>query len=203
MIQDSRKIVIATSNCHKLREIRDILTGLPAHILSLQDFPEISPIEETGKTFRENAFLKARTVYQKTALLTLADDSGLEVDALNGAPGIYSARYAGKERDYQSNNHKLLQELITVPDAQRGAQFRCVVSITGSAIEKFSEGIVRGHIIRELRGKGGFGYDPLFVPEGFSETYAELGEEIKNKISHRALAFQNTRNILEKILKSK
>jgi len=203
MKSDLRQIVIATSNAHKLREILDILTGLPVQILSLQDFPEISPVEETGKSFHENALLKALTVYQKAALLTLADDSGLEVDALEGAPGIYSARFAGKERDYQANNHKLLEELQTVPDAQRGAQFRCVVSLVGPSIEKFSEGIVRGHIIRELRGEGGFGYDPLFVPEGFSETYAELGQEIKNKISHRAIAFQNARILLEEILKLK
>jgi XTP/dITP diphosphohydrolase len=201
MIADLSKIMIATSNSHKLREIRDILAGLHLHIVSLQDFPDIPPVKETGETFRENALLKARTVFQHTSLLTLADDSGLEVEALKGAPGIYSARFAGKERDYAANNRKLLQELKNTPDEQRGAQFRCVVSIVGPETVKFTEGIVRGYITRKLRGDGGFGYDPLFIPDGFSETYAELGEDVKNKISHRAIAFQNARVILQDLVK--
>lgn len=193
--------MIATSNSHKLREITDILAGLPFQFLSLQNFPDIAAVDETGKTFRENALLKARTVFQHTSLLTLADDSGLEVDALGGAPGIYSARFSGKERDYKANNRKLLQELKNVSDEQRGAQFRCVVSIVGPKVLEFTEGIVRGHITRELRGDGGFGYDPLFIPDGFTKTYAELGEELKNRISHRAIAFQNARVILQKLEK--
>jgi XTP/dITP diphosphohydrolase len=189
-------IVIATSNLHKLEEIKIILNGITPEILSLQNFPEIGPILETGTSFRENALLKARVVYQHTGLLTLADDSGLEVDALNGAPGIYSARFAGEERNYEANNYKLLQDLKNIPDAERGAQFRCVVAILGNRIEKVVEGIVRGRIIHQLRGSGGFGYDPLFVPEGFDQTYAEMGEAVKNRISHRAIAFGKAKEFL-------
>ena len=192
-------IVIATSNLHKLEEIKIILNGITPEILSLQNFPEIGPIHETGTSLRENALLKARTVYQQTGLLTLADDSGLEVDALNGAPGIYSARFAGEERNYAANNHKLLQDLKNIPDAERGAQFRCVVAIIGNKTERVVEGIVRGRIIHELRGSGGFGYDPLFIPEGFNQTYAEMGEVLKNRISHRAIAFGKAKGFLKKL----
>jgi XTP/dITP diphosphohydrolase len=192
------KIVIATANQHKFKEIREILRDLPVELLSLQDFPEIPPIEETGSTFHENALIKARTVNQITGLLTLADDSGLEVDALNGAPGVYSARYSGREHDYAANNRKLLEELRNVPPEERGAQFRCVVAIVGSRGEHIVEGVVRGRIISELRGSGGFGYDPLFVPEGYQQTYAELGEAVKNQISHRSQAFRKARDFLLK-----
>lgn len=190
-------MVIATSNLHKLAEIKYILDGVQKDIFSLKDFPEIGSIRETGTSFEENALLKARAVYQHTALLTLADDSGLEVDALNGAPGIYSARFAGKERDYPANNRKLLEDLKNIPDRERGAQFRCVVAILGNRIEKVVEGIVRGRIIHQLRGSGGFGYDPLFIPEGFDQTYAELGEAVKNRISHRAIAFGKAKEFLK------
>lgn len=190
-------MVIATSNLHKLAEIKYILDGVQKDIFSLKDFPEIGSIRETGTSFEENALLKARAVYQHTALLTLADDSGLEVDALNGAPGIYSARFAGKERDYPANNRKLLEDLKNIPDRERGSQFRCVVAILGNRIEKVVEGIVRGRIIHQLRGSGGFGYDPLFIPEGFDQTYAELGEAVKNRISHRAIAFGKAKEFLK------
>ncbi len=191
------RIVIATANAHKLAEIKEILRDLPLELLSLKDFPEISPIEETGETFEENALLKARTVYQRCGILTLADDSGLEVDAMDGRPGIYSARYAGKEHDYAANNALLLKELQDVPDVQRGAQFRCVVAIVNLDTEKIVEGIVRGTIINNLKGTNGFGYDPLFVPSGYDQTYAELGEEEKNRISHRAKAFQKAAQVLK------
>lgn len=194
-----KKIVIATANAHKLVEIKDILKQLPVELLSLQDFPEIPPIEESGHTFEENALLKARTVFRHCGILTLADDSGLEVDALGGAPGIYSARYAGEAHDYAANNRKLLQDLKDVPPEKRGAQFRCVVAVVGEKGEQISEGIVRGRIISELRGEKGFGYDPLFIPEGFDETFAELGEALKNQISHRARAFGKAKEILEKL----
>ena len=198
-----QSIVIATSNTHKLAEIKSILGNQSRQILSLQDFPEIIPIAETGYTFQENALLKARTVFEHTLLLSLADDSGLEVDALSGDPGIISARYAGKEHDYAANNRKLLKELLQVPAGQRGAQFRCVVAIVGKGIEKIVEGIVRGHIIEELRGTGGFGYDPLFIPEGYQKTYAELGEKIKNRISHRAIAFQKAKVVVEQLINNR
>ncbi len=194
------KMVIATANAHKLSEISQILRGIPARILSLQDFPHIPPIVETGVTFQENALLKARTVYHATSLLTLADDSGLEVDALDGAPGIYSARFAGKAHDYPANNRKLLAALESLPDHQRGAQFRCVVALVGPEMERVVEGIVPGYIIRELKGSGGFGYDPLFVPRGYHQTFAEMDEALKNRISHRGIAFKKAEKILKKFL---
>jgi XTP/dITP diphosphohydrolase len=190
-------IVIATANKDKFAEISQILKGIAPNIFSLQDFPQIETIEEKGSSFQENSLIKARNVFGETGLLTLADDSGLEVDALNGAPGIYSARYAGEPPDHQVNNRKLLRDLHEIPDHQRAAQFRCVVAIVGPKIEQVVEGIVTGRIIRELRGDKGFGYDPLFVPDGFEQTFAELGEEIKNQMSHRARAFLKVRKILE------
>jgi XTP/dITP diphosphohydrolase len=198
-MKSSKKIVIGTSNPHKFEEIVQILQGIPVQFLSLQDFPDIPPIEETGFTFRENALLKARTVYKYTSLLTLADDSGLEVDALQGAPGIYSARFAGKEKDYAANNVKLLEFLKDVPDQQRRAQFRCMVGMVGPDTEQLAEGLVRGRIICEMRGGGGFGYDPLFIPDGYTKTFAEMEEEQKNRISHRALAFRKAKQLLEKL----
>jgi XTP/dITP diphosphohydrolase len=198
MISD-KSIVIATANKHKLSEIFQILAGMKGKILSLADFPDIPPIEESGSSFQENALIKARIVYQSTRCLTLADDSGLEVDALDGEPGIYSARYAGKSHDYHANNQKLLQEMHEVPDNHRTAQFRCVVAMVGAKIEEVVEGIVQGKIIRELRGTKGFGYDPLFVPKGLNETFAELGEKAKNKMSHRAKAFLKARRIIENL----
>ena len=195
-----KNIVIATANSHKFREIGQILAGIPAGILSLKDYPEIPPIIESGESFRENAWIKAKTVFHHTGLLSLADDSGLEVDALDGAPGIYSARFAGPDKDYSQNNVKLLRELRDLPPEQRDARFRCVVSIVGPDTEDFAEGIVRGKITDSLRGSAGFGYDPLFVPDGHEQTFAEMGELLKNQISHRAEAFRAARKIVEKYL---
>jgi XTP/dITP diphosphohydrolase len=193
------RLVIATSNEHKFKEICSILHEPGIKFFSLRDFPEIPAIKETGNSFQANALLKARTVYTHTTTLALADDSGLEVDALQGAPGIYSARYAGYDRDYAANNRKLLQVMEDVPEDRRGAQFRCVVAIVGSGLEEIVVGIVRGKIGYEERGTNGFGYDPLFIPEGFAETYAEMSEELKNQISHRSIAFKKVRAFLEKI----
>lgn len=195
-----QRIVLGTHNTHKLLEISQILHGLPVEILTLNDFPDLPEAEETGQTFVENALLKARAAFAHTGLFALADDSGLEVEALHGAPGIYSARYAGVEKDYAANNRKLLEALKDVPEARRGAQFRCVAAIVGPGLEEVVEEVVRGRIIHELRGNKGFGYDPLFVPEGYAHTFGELGEEIKNRISHRARAFRKAREILEKVL---
>jgi XTP/dITP diphosphohydrolase len=198
-MMSDKSIVIATANKHKLAEIFQILAGMECKILSLADFPDIPPIEESGSSFQENALIKARFVYQSTSCLTMADDSGLEVDAIDGAPGIYSARFAGKAHDYAANNQKLLQQMHEVPDNHRTAQFRCVVAIVGGKIEQVVEGIVQGKIIRELRGIKGFGYDPLFVPKGMTKTFAELGEKAKNKMSHRAKAFLKARRIIENL----
>ncbi len=194
------RVVFATRNAHKVEEVQDILSDLPLELLTLRDFPEIGEIEESGQSFEENALIKARTVFQATGLLTLADDSGLEVDALDGAPGIYSARFAGPGHDYAANNTKLLELLKDVPPEQRGAQFRCVVAIVGPGIERTVEGIIRGKIADKPRGHKGFGYDPLFIPEGYRQTFAQLGESIKNKISHRARAFQKAAVILEELM---
>jgi XTP/dITP diphosphohydrolase len=165
----------------------------------MNDFPGITEVEETGETFAENALLKARTVFRETGIMTLSDDSGLEVDALRDAPGIYSARYAGEAKDSAANNRKLLQELQDVPEHEREAQFRCVVAIVGPNFEKVVEGIVRGTIMYEPRGTSGFGYDPLFTPEGFYQTFSEMGDTLKNQISHRSQAFRKAREVLEKI----
>jgi XTP/dITP diphosphohydrolase len=201
MRKNNQKVVVATRNGHKLAEINAILKELPVTLLSLLDFPEIPEIEENGSDFRENALIKARTVFRYTGVPALGDDSGLEVDALGGAPGIYSARYAGSAHDYDANNRKLLDALCEVPDEKRGARFRCTVAIVLKNVEQFVEGVVRGRIIRELRGTRGFGYDPLFVPDGYNKTYAELGDETKNRISHRAIAFQKAKFALEKLMK--
>jgi len=193
-------LILATKNRHKVVEIAEIMKDVPIRLLTLADFPNIPDIEETGDTFAENALLKAREVYQTTNTITLSDDSGLEVDALNGAPGIYSARFAGETKSAAANNIKLLRELQNTPDAQRTAQFRCVVAIVTPDFEKIVEGIIRGKIIRAPRGKAGFGYDPLFAPDGYSQTFAELGAEVKNRISHRARAFTAAKEMLKQLI---
>lgn len=201
MKNPSKTIVIATSNENKLVEIKQILKKLPVKILSLKDFPEIPPIPETGETFQENAQIKAQTVFNKTGLLSIADDSGLEVNELNGKPGIYSSRFAGKERDYAANNQKLLNTMKNIPPESRGAQFRCVVAIIGNNIERITDGIIRGKINEKFQGTQGFGYDPLFIPNGYKQTFAELGERIKNQISHRAIAFKKVKELLRAHIK--
>lgn len=194
-------VVLASRNENKLREIARIMKDAPVKMISLMDYSEIPEIEETGTTFAENALIKARTVFQHTGYWTLSDDSGLEVDALNGAPGVYSARYSGEAKDNAANNSKLLAALENTPADERGAQFRCVVAIVGPDYEKVVEGIIRGKIGREMRGSGGFGYDPLFFPDGYHETFAELDSDFKNEISHRAIAFKHASEVLLEILK--
>ncbi len=193
----STQIVLATQNPHKVEEISAIISNLKLELSSLQDFPQIPDIAETGGTFKENALIKAKTVFRHTNLLSLADDSGLEVDALNGKPGIYSARYAGTEKNYLANNKKLLQMLSEIPAERRQAQFRCVVAMVGPELEETVQGIVRGKIIEEMRGSGGFGYDPLFMPDGYTKTYAELSDAEKNQISHRARALRKAMKLLQ------
>lgn len=194
------KIILATHNQHKYDEIKEILRELPIELVSLNEYPQIPVIEETGSTFVENAVLKARTVFEHTQQWTIADDSGLEVFALNGSPGIYSARFAGDQHNYSENNRKLLNVLRNVPHPKRKAQFRCVAAIIGPGFKEVMEGIVQGRIINELRGNKGFGYDPLFIPEGYDKTFAELSEEAKNQISHRALAFEKVKEVMKNII---
>ena len=181
-----KKLVFATNNAHKLEEIKNIL-GDKVEILSLADIDCHANIPETADTLEGNARQKAMYVYTHYGMDCFADDTGLEVDALEGAPGVHSARYASeKGHDSQANMEKLLREMEEKND--RKAQFRTIISLIEKGEEKQFEGIVRGEILRERKGNSGFGYDPVFRPEGYDKTFAELGNEIKNKISHRARA---------------
>ena len=183
-----KKLVFATNNAHKLEEIRAIL-GDKVEILSLNDIDCHADIPETADTLQGNAVLKAQYIYENYGLDCFADDTGLEVEALNGAPGIYSARYAGGEgHDSEANMKKLLSEMQDKDN--RKARFRTVICLIEGGKEHFFEGIVNGSIIRERKGGAGFGYDPVFMPDGYSETFAEMGNDEKNKISHRARAVQ-------------
>ena len=190
------KIVFATNNEHKLSEIRSIL-GDNFEVLSLKDIGCDVDIPETGTTLEENALIKAQYIFDHYHVDVFADDTGLEVDALNGAPGVYSARYAGGEgHDSEANMAKLLKELGE--NNNRKARFRTVIAlIQQGKIHEF-EGIVNGEIIRERRGGEGFGYDPIFQPDGYDQTFAELGTDVKNHISHRARA---TQKLAEYLLK--
>lgn len=181
-----KKLVFATNNAHKLDEIRAIL-GNKMEILSLNDIDCHADIPETADTLEGNAALKAQYIYKNFGLDCFADDTGLEVEALNGAPGIYSARYAGGEgHDSEANMKKLLAEMEGKEN--RKARFRTAICLIEDGKEHLFEGIVNGEIIQERRGGSGFGYDPVFVPEGYTETFAEMGNDEKNKISHRARA---------------
>ena len=191
-----KKLVFATNNAHKLEEIRAIL-GDKVEILSLNDIDCHADIPETADTLQGNAALKAQYIYENYGLDCFADDTGLEVEALNGAPGIYSARYAGGEgHDSEANMKKLLSEMQDKDN--RKARFRTVICLIEDGKEHFFEGIVNGSIIRERKGGAGFGYDPVFVPDGYSETFAEMGNDEKNKISHRARAVQKLCEYLNK-----
>ncbi len=196
------QIIFATKNPHKVAEVRFILKGYGLQICSMDEVLDIPDIEESGQTFEENALLKAHAVFERTQGWCLADDSGLEVDVLNGSPGIYSARFAGTPGDYSANNRKLLELMKDIPDSQRGAQFRCVVAIVGPNFSTTVEGIVRGHIVHKPRGRKGFGYDPLFIPKGYQQTFAEMDETRKNQISHRAIAFRKAAAILLRLFES-
>ena len=181
------KILIATRNAHKLEEINAIFKTNGLDVRSALDYPEIPDTVEDRDTLEGNAIKKATELMEATGLITLADDSGLEVEALNGAPGVYSARYAGEACSYDDNNTKLLRELNG--KTNRRARFRTVIALARPGQEPLTvEGLCKGTILKELRGDHGFGYDPLFVPDGFQETFAELPAATKNRISHRALA---------------
>lgn len=183
------KLVIATRNKHKLEEIREIFHIPWLEVVSAFDFPDVPDVVEDGETFEANAIKKAVTLAKATGLWALADDSGLEVDALNGAPGVYSARYAGEPVDYKANNRKLLAELRTATD--RSARFRCVIALSNPAGEtRVVDGRCEGTIGFEERGEKGFGYDPLFIPEGHTVTFAEMDAAAKHAISHRGRALR-------------
>ncbi len=193
------KIVIASGNQGKCDEIRQIMQGLDYIIISMKEmFGYVPEIEENGATFHENALLKANAVYEKCGNWTLADDSGLEVDALDGAPGVYSARFAGANATSTDNNEKLLRLLETIPTERRTARFRCVMVLKrGDSDIITTEGICEGKVIFSLSGAGGFGYDPLFIPDGYDRTFGELSSVIKNRISHRGIALRMLREKIE------
>lgn len=191
-----RKLCIASSNPGKVKEIKQCLAGLDIELFSLLDIENYPEIEETGSTFEENAFIKAKAVYETFKMPVIADDSGLEVDFLNGAPGIYSARYSGTSATDEKNRNKLLDELKSTED-NRGARFRCVIVLYDGFNKKSFTGECRGRIIHEPRGSGGFGYDPLFVPDGFDKTFAELDPDTKNSISHRGRALKKLADFLK------
>lgn len=186
--ENGRILTVATGNAGKAKEFGDLL-GDSWIIRTLLDYPEVPEVVEDGDTFEANACKKAIEISRIIPGPVLADDSGLEVDFLNGAPGIYSARFAGEAKDDNANNAKLMQELDAVPDHLRGAQFHCALAIAenGSVLAKF-DGIIRGMITREPRGSNGFGYDPYFQPDGYQQTTAELSPEEKHAISHRGKA---------------
>ncbi len=195
------KIVIATLNTGKLGEFKSLVGNDQWTILSLRDFPHLPVVEETGNTFHENARLKALSTARVTGYLTLADDSGLEVDYLGGLPGIFSARFAGEARNDQKNNEKLLSMLGSIPLKQRTARFRCVIAVaqpTGQV--DYCEGVCEGFIGTEPTGTNGFGYDPLFYLPEFEKTMAQLKMEEKNLISHRGKAFKAVVPLLKSIL---
>ena len=190
-----RKLVFATNNAHKLEEVVAIL-GDQVELLSLNDIGCQADIPETAETLEGNALLKSSYIFKNYHLDCFADDTGLEVEALNGAPGVYSARYAGGEgHDAQANMLKLLHELDGKEN--RKAQFRTAISLILDGKEYLFEGVIKGEIIKEKRGDSGFGYDPVFMPEGYDRTFAELGNDIKNQISHRALAVQKLCEFLQ------
>lgn len=195
------KLVLATRNSGKVREISEMLeVHNEIELLSLNDYPGAPDVVEDGITYEENAIKKAVTLAEYTGHLTIADDSGLEVDALDGAPGVHSARYAGENASDQDRIAKLLDALQDVPDDQRSARFICVVAIAAPLSEsEIVRGVCEGHISHIPRGGTGFGYDPVFVPMGYAKTFAELGDNIKNQISHRAKALDKAIKLLSKM----
>lgn len=198
---DRRRILIATGNLGKLREVQAILSDLPVELVTLADGPPIPQALETGVTFEENAAIKALHYAAHFQCWTLADDSGLEVDALDGRPGVYSARYAGADADDAANNAKLIAALRGVPESARTARFRCAMALVfGDTLLATSSGMLEGVIIDEPRGHNGFGYDPHFLVPARRKTAAELPPEEKNRISHRGRALAALRPKLERLI---
>jgi XTP/dITP diphosphohydrolase len=187
-MQPPPRLILATRNAHKTGEIRAMI-GDRFEVLDATAFPDFPEIEETGTTFLENARLKAEGISRHIEGWVLSDDSGLEVDALGGVPGVWSSSYGGEEGNHAKNNARLLLEMTGKAD--RSARFRCTMVLARSGVEQASfSGTVEGRLVESLHGAGGFGYDPLFVPEGHEQTFAELGDEVKNSLSHRARALQ-------------
>lgn len=199
-------VVVATRNAGKLREMRALFRLALPHIKDVQltglkDYPDVPPIEEQHATFHENARHKALLVANYTGMLSLGDDSGLMVDALGGAPGVYSARYAGPDARDAANNRKLLDALRDVPDSQRSAHFVCVIAVAlPHNVLGLFEGACHGMIAHEPHGGNGFGYDPLFIKTDYGKSFAELPASVKNRVSHRAHAFEKAAVVLERAI---
>ena len=193
-------IVLATHNRDKREELQEALSEFTVKILSLNDFPFIGEIEEVGQTLLENSMIKAKTVHNLTQLPVIADDTGLEVEALNGAPGIYSARYAGEDVTYEDNVNKLLAEMENIPLENRKAKFRTVISFVDKDRELWTEGTIKGIIGETAKGKNGFGYDPVFFVPELEKTFSELSIGEKNRISHRGLAMKKFRILLREYI---
>ena len=191
-------MIVATWNKGKIREIQEVLKGLGLRIYALSDIPNVPEIEEDGKSFAENALKKARFYSKHFGKLTIADDSGLEVDSLKGQPGVHSARYAGEGASSREKNQKLLREMKDVPISKRGARFKCIIAVVSpDGREAIAEGECKGRIGFKEKGKKGFGYDPLFILPKYGKTMAELSLEAKNKISHRGKALRKIRKIIK------
>lgn len=193
-----RELLLATTNRHKVEEYRAIFNDLPFTLLSLDDISLDMDVEETGQTFVENATIKAIAFAQATGMLSLADDSGLEIDALGGAPGVYSARFAGRDTPYEERFRLILEQMHNLVGAQRSARFICAIALaepSGSC--RVVEGIIEGEIAKQPRGANGFGYDPIFLVPELGKTTAELPPEQKHHISHRGRAAQKARLLLE------
>jgi len=193
------RLLLASRNKDKLKEIQQVLNPYDIELKSALEYEHLEEVEEDQDSFEGNALKKARYVHRETGEPALADDTGLEVDALDGAPGIYSARYAGKQATYKDNVDKLLATLNGVETNKRTARFRTVLALITGSQEVLLNGVCKGRIISTPRGKRGFGYDPVFVPEGYDKTFAELNSKEKNKISHRGKALEKFRNFLENI----
>jgi len=187
----AKKLLLATRNQHKKQELAAMLEGLDIEVLTLDDVPELPEVVEDGATFSENARKKALSTARASGYICLADDSGLEVNALNGQPGVYSARFAGPQADDRMNNEKLVAMLREIAPDQRAARFVCVIAIADPQGKvQVVEGECPGSITLDAKGSAGFGYDPLFIPDGYQQTFAELGSEAKNRISHRGQALK-------------
>lgn len=197
------KIVLATRNIDKVREIKDALRGLAIDILTIDSFPDVPEIVEDGMTIEQNALKKASVVQGITGGLVLADDTGLEVDFLNGSPGVFSSRFAGENASYNDNVEKLLSSMKGAPAEKRTARFRCVIALVGESIEQTVEGVVEGLILAEKHGTEGFGYDPVFYVPTSGKTLAEMSLDHKNRISHRGLALAKARTILKAVAEHK
>lgn len=190
------RIVLATGNQDKVKEIQELLSGTKVRLVTLNEFPDAPEVVEDGKTLEENAIKKAKVVSEFTGLPAVADDTGLEVDYLNGEPGVFSSRFSGENATYADNVHKLLAELKGVPWQKRGARFRCVVAFHVSRVTKTVAGVCEGIITEQPKGQDGFGYDPVFYVPEYECTFAEMDLELKNRISHRAKAFLKLKTLL-------